>query len=531
MTRVFMNGKIYIEREQFAQAMLVKDGKVVAVGTDADILAQAGDAEQVDLQGRTVIPGFNDSHLHLAMLGDNLTQVPLHNTGSMAELIQRGKDFMEKNPLPDGAPLRGFGWNQDYFADGKVMPTRYDLDKIATDRPVVFERACGHATAVNSKALEIIGLKATDPQPDGGEFGITDGEPNGLFFERAADLLKCFSPAATPENSAAKIKTAMDYAASMGITHVQSHDMGETSYNEVLAAADLLRQQNAFTTRYYAQMGFNSPDTLKAFIAEGHRCGDGDDLFRIGSVKLFVDGSLGARTALMLGSYADDPGAIGIKTLPDEVFDEIVRISDENGFPVVTHAIGDGAVQVCIDSYSKVIGDGPNKNRHSINHCQITSMAQLEAIRDKDICVQAQPIFIHYDMNIVRQRAGEALAETSYAFGTLTRMGVHLAYGTDCPVEDLNPYDNLYCAVTRKGLNSDEVYLEGEKVDIYTAIDNYTVGSAYLSLNEDVCGRLQPGYFADFVVLDADIFTVPDEEIRKIRPVATYLGGNVVYQA
>ncbi|MBQ6000408.1 MAG: amidohydrolase [Clostridia bacterium] len=530
MDRVFFNGKVYVERDRFEEAILVRGDRIALVGKNDEVLAAAGDCERVDLEGRTVIPGLNDSHLHLQMLGKSLNEVQLYGCTSLAEVIRRGKEFLATHPLKDGAPLTGFGWNQDYFTDEVRMPNRYDLDQITTDRPVIFSRACGHAISANSYAIEHIGLTADSAQPEGGEFGITDGEPNGLFFEHASSLLDPLRVPVTPELLATQLKSGMDYAASMGLTTVQSNDLSESNYLKYLAAFDILRAKDAITCRYWSQCSFTTAENLIGFFSEGFKRGSGDNLVQFGSVKLFIDGSLGARTALLRGPYADDPNALGIKTLADDVFDDIVRISDEHNCTVVTHCIGDGAVENCINSYAKVIKDGTNPNRHGIVHCQITDVPLLERMQKLNICALVQPIFIHYDMHVVRQRVGDALADTSYAFGTLGRMGVPVSYGTDCPVEDLNPYDNIYCAVTRRDLNGGEIYLEKECVDRFTAIDNYTVGSAYTCFDENGRGRIKEGFLADFVVLDADIFTVPEDQIRAIRPVATYLGGRVAYQ-
>jgi predicted amidohydrolase YtcJ len=531
MDSVFVNGKIYVDRGHFEEAMLVKDGKIAMVGKSKAVLAAAAEeCEFVNLEGHTVVPGFNDSHLHLQLLGRNLGMVQLYGTASMAELITRSKDFLATHDLPAGQTLGGWGWNQDYFTDGKRMPNRHDLDKIATDRPIVFFRACGHAASVNSKALEALHFTAATKDPEGGQLGREEnGEPDGIFYEHGTDMLAPIMPQPVAETFAAEIKAAMDYAASMGLTTLQSNDVTETNSTEMIAALRLLEKRGELSCRYYGQCNFLNPSAFAKFIKDDERAKN-NDLVQVGPLKLFVDGSLGARTALLRGKYADDAKAVGIKTLSDEVFDEFVRMADVAGYGVVTHCIGDGAVEMVLDSYHKVIKDGKNPNRHGVVHCQITDKPMLERIKADDVQVLAQPIFIHYDMKMVRDRVGDELAETSYAFGTLTRMGVHLSYGTDCPVEDLNPYNNLHCAVTRKGLEGDEVYLPGEKVDISTAIDNYTAASAFCCGDEARRGRLKEGYFADFVVLDRDIFEIPEDEIKDVRPVATYMGGNATYK-
>ena len=199
---------------------------------------------------------------------------------------------------------------------------------------------------------------------------------------------------------------------------------------------------------------------------------------------------------------------------------------------MITHCIGDEAVRRTVECYERAFVDGKNKLRHAVVHCQITDRALLERIAKDDILVFAQPIFLDYDMNIVEKLCGKELASTSYAFGTLLRMGVHLSYGTDCPVEDCNPFPNIYIAVTRKDRQGRPAggFYPGECVDVETAIDAYTMESAYAEFQEDVKGRLQPGYYADMVLLDRDIFTVDPMEIKDILPVMTIVGGKVVYQ-
>ena len=534
MGTVFTNGNIYLERERFAQAMWVEEGTVRAVGTNEEVLAAApAGCRQQDLGGATVIPGFNDSHLHMRTLGMNLKVVGLQNVDTMQECIERGRRYIAEHQLPPGELLMGRGWNHDYFTDEPRMPTRHDLDKISTEHPVYYIRTCGHAISVNTKMLEMAGITSATPQPEGGRFDLgEDGEPNGLFHECGARVFADLLPQPNAETYADDLRMAMEYAASMGVTTVQSNDMNENNYNEIWEALRTLRERGQLLTRYYAQCTFTNTTSYGRFINEGFVRGTGDELVQVGPLKMFVDGSLGARTALLRGEYADDDSARGIQTLTEEVFDSMVELATANNTTVVTHAIGDGAIEQVLNSYDRVIENGQNPNRHGVIHVQITDQPLLQRFLDSDVLAMVQPIFIHYDMYIVGDRVGAELASTSYAFGTLTRMGVHTSYGTDCPVEDLNPYDNVYTAVARRDLKCRPAdgYFPEEAVDIYTAIDNYTVESAYACYAEDRRGRLLPGFQADFVVLDANIFTVPHNEILSIRPVATYMNGEAVYQ-
>lgn len=532
MDAVLYNGKIYVERDHFAQAVWVSGDTIRQVGSTEQVLAAApAGAERVDLNGATVIPGLNDSHLHVRMLGENLNIVRLHNSASMAEVLQRGRDFLKEKQLPAGALLRGFGWNQDYFTDEVRMPNRTDLDKISTEHPIIFTRACGHAISANTLALQLAGITRDTPNPPGGEIERdANGESTGIFYECGRTMLAPIIPPVTVESQAEDFLAGMRYASSLGLTMLQSNDLREGDFELSWNALQLLRGRGELLTRYYAQCSFTTRETLQEFFDAGYATGYGDSYIGIGPIKLFVDGSLGARTALLREPYHDEPGAQGIKTLPDDLFQDLINMSAANKSTVVTHCIGDEAVEIALNSYDKVMSGG-NDLRHGVIHAQITTQEQLDHFKRSDILAMVQPIFLHYDMYIVEPRVGPELAKTSYAFGTMTRMGIHTSYGTDCPVEDLNPFENLYCAVTRKDLKGRPVdgYMPSEGVDICTAIDNYTVESAYSCFAENRLGRIKPGFAADFVVLDADIFEIPADDILKVRPTATYMGGKKVY--
>ncbi len=534
MKTLLRNGKIYVERDHFEQAVLLDGDRIELVGSNQEVEAAApADCKVIDLQGRTVVPGFNDSHMHLHHLGAGLNAVQLNNVPSLAEMIQRGKDFIAQHQVPAGKPVVGRGWNHDYFTDVSRLPNRHDLDQISTEHPVIFTRTCGHMLVCNTKALEMAGIDASTPQPAGAQFDLEpDGYPNGIFRELASTLVNKIIPEPSVEDMATNIKTALDYASAHGITSTQSNDIKNENHRKMLSALRLLSQRGEMTARVYEQCNFYEMDQFEQFIADGNHTGLTDGLFTVGPLKLFIDGSLGARTALMRQDYADEPGTRGIQCLTQEQLDSLVAKADENKIQVATHCIGDRGIEMVLDSYAKVIKNHENPLRHGIVHCQITDMPLVERFKENDILAYVQPIFLHYDMHIVEDRCGKELAQTSYAFGTMGRMGIHVSYGTDCPVEDLNPFHNIYCAVTRKDLKGypDGGYNPKEKVDVYTAVDNYTLGSAYCSFDENRKGRIRPGYLADLTVLDRDIFTVPEDEIKDINAQMTILAGQVVYE-
>ena len=533
MATILVNANIYQQRGQFAQAMLIEEGFIQAVGSNEEIraLAPAG-CEVIDAGGRTVIPGFNDSHQHLFNVGASLLMVPLHEVPSMAEMIERGRAFIAEHQIPAGEVVLGRGWNQDFFTDTDRMPTREDLDQISTEHPIIFTRACGHVAVCNSKALEAAGIDRNTPQPDGASIDRDEnGDPNGIVRESGAmAMVNAIVPAKTVADMEKNIRTAMDYALSLGITSVQTNDIKDLNYREMWEAYEHVTHGER-PVRVYHQCCFTAIAYFLSFLNDGFGTHVGDDANRIGPLKLFVDGSLGARTAKLSRPYADDASTTGITVMDQNYLDAICAIAAANNMSVATHAIGDEAAEMILSAYEKTMRTPSNPLRNGIIHCQITTPEILERFKKSKILAQVQPIFIHYDKNIVYDRVGKELAETSYAFRTLAEMGVHVSYGTDSPVEDMNPYNNLYCAVTRMSLTGKgDPYLPDQCVDIYDAIDNYTIESAYCSFDEKKKGRLLPGFMADLVILDRNIFEVPAMEIKDVRPVATMVGGEIVYK-
>ena len=539
MNRILYNAKVYIEKGTYAQAVLVEDGYIKDVGGNGDILKyKNGETQLMDCRGRTLIPGLNDSHLHLMQFGESLNQVQIEGVSSIGEMIKRCQVFMQEHPERVKSGLHAAGWNQDLFTDGGRLPTRHDLDEISTDIPIVLERVCGHIVTSNTKAIEILGIDGNSPQYPDGEFMLgEDGCPNGIFTGNACNVVKSIIPDFTMEERRQMLIQTMEYAVAHGLTSVQSNDVG-TSFMDGPAAFAMFKElydKGEALIRYRHQVCFNDLADFEKYLEEGvYKLGaeNEDSWLKIGPLKLFKDGSLGARTALMTNGYVGDPDNHGLEWIKPEEMDRYCALAKKYGMQVVTHVIGDEAVRRTIESYEKTFEDGKNNLRHALNHCQITDEALLERIRQDDILVMAQPIFIDYDMKIVEELCGKELTSTSYAFGTLIHKGVHLSYGTDCPVEDCNPFPNIYMAVTRKNRQGEprDGFYPKECVDVETAIDAYTIESAYAEFLEDRKGRIKKGYYADMVLLDRDIFTVDPMEIKDILPVMTMVGGKVVFE-
>ena len=533
MSTLIYNANIYVERGVFAQALLVgDDGKIAAVGTEDEVRAACtGNETQFDAQGRTIVPGFNDSHQHLFNTGIALAAVRLQGVTSIAEVIERGRRYIEENHPQPGEVIHGMGWNQDYFTDEHRLLTRHDLDKISTEFPIIFDRACGHILTCNTKALEMAGVTTETVPNAGGAIDQENGELTGVVRENARAQVRCLMSERSLEMKKRLLRTAMKHASETGVTSVQTCDVRLGDWESTLEAYRQVSEETP-TVRAYHQFSFMEPKGLQEFFDKGYHMGVGSDFNRIGPLELFVDGSLGARTAYMREPYADDPTTRGIATLTPEEIDVLVDMAVKHNTGVAVHAIGDAAIENVLNAYDKVCENGQNPLRLGIIHVQITDRPLLERFTKNDILALVQPIFLHYDTAIVEDRVGRDLAATSYAFKTLMDLGVHTSYGTDSPVEDMNPIDNIYCAVTRKNLRGEPAggWHPEECVDIYSAIDAYTIESAYASFEENVKGRLMKGYFADLVVLSDNIFTVNPDDIRTVKVDATMVNGKFVYE-
>lgn len=539
MKTILHNGKIYVDRGHFEEALAIEDGIITMVGSNEDVLKEKGDLfEKIDCEGKTVIPGLNDSHMHLIMLGDTNAQVNLDNVTSITDVINRSKEFIKDHPdaIKDG--IHAIGWNQDLFIDEKRNPNRFDLDKISTDIPIILERVCGHILATNTRAIEMLGIDGYSPQWEGGTFEIgKDGYPNGVFTENACNYVKKIIPEFTIEQREKMLIESMEYAVAHGLTSVQSNDIG-TSVLDIEPYFEMFHKvydEGKGLLRYRHQVCFNNLGEFENYIKEGEFAKGSypdDSWLSLGPLKLFKDGSLGARTALMRNEYKDDKGNFGIEWTSNEEMEKYCQLARDANMQVVTHVIGDAAIEQTIDAYEKAFINGKNTLRHALVHCQITDLPLLERIARLEILAMYQPIFLDYDMNVVEDRCGRELSSTSYAFNTLKELGGHISYGTDCPVESCNPFPNIYSAVTRKDSKGKPQggFYPNECVDIYDAIDAYTLGSAYAEFMEDKKGRIKKGYYADLVVLDKDIFTVDELKIRDILPTLTMVGGKVVYK-
>lgn len=538
MPTVYKNGAVYTGAPSLAQAFVVaEDGRFAFAGGNEDALAFAGPGAAVkDLSGRFVCAGFNDSHMHLLNYGYSLQVADLSaHTGSLGEVLSAMRAFLDARGYAPGEWVRGRGWNHDYFADGRRFPTRWDLDQVSTRHPVLIVRACGHACVVNSKALELIGVTRNTAQVPGGLFETDErGEPNGVFRENALGLVYGSLPVPTVTELKTMLLEAQGALNRCGVTSCQTDDLAafaNVPYTDVLQAFRQLEALEQMTVRVYEQSQFSDAASLRAFLDAGYHTGWGGPWFKIGPLKLLADGSLGARTALLSRDYADLPGQRGMAIYAPEELDSLVALAHGHGMQVAIHAIGDGALDQVLAAYEKALDARPRADhRHGVVHCQITRPRQLEKFKALGLHAYVQPIFLDYDLHIVRQRVGDELAATSYAFKTLLDSGVWTSFGTDCPVEPPRALACIQCAVTRRTLAGSGPYRPEEAFTVRQALDSYTIHGAHASFEEKEKGRIAPGMRADFVVLGQNPFTTDPAALGDIPVCATYVDGGCVYQ-
>lgn len=532
--RLFYNGHFYTGPGYAASVLWAQGGRIRALGGPELLAAAPPELPRTDLGGGWALPGFNDSHLHLLDVGRGLASVDLFGASGPADIAARCAAFVRAHAVPPGQAVYGNGWNQDLFAGPHTLPTRADLDAAVPDHPLLLDRVCGHIMLCNTAALRAAGITSQTPDPPGGGIDrAPGGEPNGLLRDNAVALVRPLLPAETPAACAGRWRAALAHAAAHGLTSVQTCDVRSRDWPTVLAVLEELDAQDALPLRLTLQCAMDTPADLQALWDAGYRPGAHGKRWKIGPLKLFLDGSLGARTAWLRGGYADAPGAHGLCCLPMAEALALARKADAAGMQVVAHAIGDGAMEEMLDIIETLNAPrgGANPLRHGVVHCQVTAPGQWDRLAALGAGALVQPIFLDYDHTIVTARCGAALAGTSYAFGDAVRRGLPVSYGTDAPVESLDPLRNLYAAVTRRPLSGGAPWQPQQAVTRAQALFCYTQGSAWQEFAEAEKGRLAPGFLADFTVLDRDYFTVPEADIPRLRVQATVTGGQVVYRA
>lgn len=537
MRKIYINGTVYTVTNGNAEAFVEENGKFIYVGSTEEALTyKEADSEVIDLAGKFVTAGFNDSHTHVLEIGDFLQMVQLSKcTGSIEEMKEGIRQFIAERDFKENEWVRGRGWNNDFFADENRFPTRYDLDEVSTTQPICIIRACGHVCIVNSKGLELIGITKDSPQVEGGQFDVDEkGEPLGIFRENALELV--YSKALNPDKEGLKtmLEDACKFLNTFGVTSAQTDDFiafPGVDYEVLISAFKELEQEGKLTVKINEQSQLVNMELLKGFIEKGYKTGVGTDHFKIGPLKLLADGSLGARTASLCEPYEDDKSTCGIPIYTQEQFDEMIEYAHKNGMHVVVHCIGDKPMYMVIEAIEKALKKYPKEDhRHGIVHCQITTRELLDKFRDLKLHAYIQTIFLDYDITIVEDRIGKERAKYTYNFKTMLDEGVIASNGSDSPVELPDVMKGIQCAVTRKSLDGKYgPFLPEQALSVEEAIKTYTILGAYGSFEENVKGSIEAGKVADFVVLGQNPFEVDPSTLKDVPVLATYLDGECVF--
>ncbi|QPC80747.1 amidohydrolase family protein [Phototrophicus methaneseepsis] len=527
--RILFNGHIHTLNASLphATAIAISYGRIVAIGTDDDVLplATAGTIRQ-NLNGKTVLPGMVDAHVHWEWTSKAMHSVDVE-TSTKEEALRRIADYAAG--VPDGEWITGWGWAQDLWPD-RAFPTAADLDAIVPDKPVFLRAKSGHAAWANTLALQLAHVTGETPVPAGSDVMLdTSGEPTGILLEAGAiDLVDQHVPPISAERLAYMMQVAQERAHKGGLTGL--HDFDDPS---CLYALQILRERGQLGLRVLKQI---NKDFLPAAIESGIRSGFGDEWLRIGNLKMFADGALGPRTAYMVEPYENEPENYGIVILDKEQMYEAASAASAAGLATTIHAIGDRAVHDVLDVFESVReeekqrGELTSQRRHRIEHVQIIHPDDRHRLAELDIIASMQPNHATSDWSVADRWWG-ARSQWAYNARLQIDQGVKVAFGSDSPIEAIEPIPNLYAAITRQdrhGMPEGGWYPES-RLSIDEAIRGFTLGPAYAARLEDRLGQLAVGYLADLVVLDRDPYAIDPSELLAMQVLATMVDGEWRY--
>lgn len=525
--RIFLGGQIWTGQADHvdAEAVAIKDGRILAVGSTAEIGRYAGaETEQVDLAGGFLMPGFMDNHVHFYDGSFALTQVQLRDAATPEEFTRRIAEAARK--MPKGSWVLGGNWDHELW--GGTLPDRAWIDEATGNVPVSVVRLDGHMVLANSVALKIAGIDASTPDPEGGVIvRDADGRPTGVLKDAAMFMMDEALPKPDDARMDEVFRLGMKHAAKLGVTQV--HDM---AYNyRSLETYRRLAARNEMGIRVYAFTPLEEWPRLKAYVKEQGR---GDDMLRWGGLKGFVDGSLGSTTAWMYEPYADEPDTSGFPLLEMAELENRVRGATNAGLHVTVHGIGFQANDKLLDIYERVAGgQAAAGQRFRIEHAQHLTAMAIPRFAELGVTASMHPFHLIDDGRWAEKRLGKDRLKGTYAIGSVMRAGGRVTFGSDWPVAPLDPLLGVYAAVTRQttdGKNPDG-WIPEEKITVLQALRAYTVANAYAGYQEDRLGLIKAGYLADFVVLDANLFAIDPVAIKDAKVVRTVIGGQDQYVA
>jgi predicted amidohydrolase YtcJ len=531
---VLRNGKIWTvnKKQPRAEALAVWRDRILAVGSDAQVRPLIGPQTRViDLKQRRVVPGFHDSHVHLLSGGRRLSQVQLKDAKDEAEFGRRLRDFDRK--LAPGRWMLGGDWDHDRTFAGK-LPTAELVDKYVRDRPVFMRRYDGHMALVNTRALELAGITADRPDPPGGIIVRKPGgkQPSGILRDTAMSLVARHVPRPSEEEILSAVRAALDEARRYGVTSVQDMDGSDpVTRRTLLRVLQRLASSGKLTLRVKLYFPLGSWKTLADV---GVLVGFGDVWVQIGSLKDFIDGSLGSSTAKMYEPYENEPGSTGIYLRPLSRLRDDVEAADRAGLGVAVHAIGDQGNAELLDIFAEVSKkNGPRDRRFRIEHAQHLRPRDFRRFAELNVIASVQPFHAIDDGRWAEGRIGKKRCASSYALRSLLDAGAKVAFGSDWAVAPLNPLLGIDAAVNRRTLDGKhpDGWFPEQKIRVEEAVEAYTLTSAYAAFQEKDRGSLEPGKLADLVVLSRDILDPAERDhIARAEVVLTVVGGRIAYE-
>lgn len=509
------------------EAIAVQSGKVAEVGSSDELRQEYAGLRSIDGEGQTLIPGLIDAHGHVMSLGFQQLNVDLQGVDSLDETLELIRQYAEDNP--ELKWIRGRGWNQVLWEENE-FPTAEDLDRAVPGRPVYLTRVDGHAAWANSRAMEIAGISRDTPDTQGGVVDRNEfGDATGIFVDAAMSYISKHIPERTKGEKRLALELALEEMAKHGLTSVHDARTGAETWELYKDFAD----NGRLITRIYAML----PGTGAFFdeiAADGPVESYADDLLALRSVKISADGALGSRGAAMIEHYHDDPGNSGLLFYDQEELNEMVYKGASNGFQMNIHAIGDEANRQVLDAFQYAEEQLGNQSalRHRVEHAQIVHPDDIPRYVELDIIASMQPTHATSDMNMAEDRVGTERMEGAYAWQTFLDQGTVIAGGSDFPVEDVNPFYGLYSAITRQdhgGMPPGGWYSE-HRLSRVEALRIFTRDAAFAAHQEEILGTLEPGKWADFILIDRDIFETDASEIWQTEVLQTWLAGEKVYQ-
>ncbi|MFS2022960.1 amidohydrolase [Massilia sp. CT11-137] len=511
---------------QFASLAFDDAGRILAVGTAADVAAKAPQAKHVDMAGRTVLPGLIDAHGHVFGLGEMLTQLDLSATTSLPQALAAIGDYARADAK--AAWVRGRGWNQENWKLGR-FPTAQELDGVVADRPAWLERVDGHAGWANGRALALAGITDQTPDPVGGKI-VRDaaGHATGVLVDAAQAMIQKVLPQPTEQEARTMLDRALGTMASVGLT--SAHDAG------IGIAEDRLYRDYAdhgkLTARIYAMVKGTGAD-FDRLARNGPLDTYGHDMYALRAVKLYADGALGSRGAALLAPYTDDPHSHGLLFHSNGEIDAMIAKAMKKGYQVNVHAIGDAGNRQILDIFAKEIPANRGQAlRHRIEHAQVVTPADIPRFKSIGIIPSMQPTHATSDKNMAEQRIGPERIKGAYAWRTFLAQGSRIACGSDFPVEAPNPFFGIHAAVTRQDASGNPIagWYPEQEMSLKEAFRCFTLDAAYAGHQEKTQGSLEAGKYADFIVIDRDLFKISPYDIHKIGVLETWVGGQQVYR-